>query len=384
MAKHDRVQPEEWKRILELRREGLTIDAIAVVTGRHPATVDRVLAGAGGLPPRRTGRNAAALSVQEREEISLGLDRGESFRAIAAQLGRAPSTISREVKANGGRDRYRAWAAERRAYGQAARPKTAKLAGNPRLRAVVEGWLAKQWSPEQIALRLRQDYPDEPEMWVSHETIYQSLYVQTRGALRKELAAVLRTGRTRRVARARAARDRGWRDHVLNIVDRPAEVADRAVPGHWEGDLLVGKDNASAIAVLVERTSSYVVLCALPDGHGAEAVRDALVRQIRTLPDQLWKSITWDQGSEMARHDDFTVATGINVYFCDPHSPWQKATVENTNGLLRQYLPKGTDLSGHTQLTLDAIAFQLNDRPRKRLGAMKPWEKLAELVAAAA
>jgi IS30 family transposase len=384
VGRHDRVQPHERRLILELRREGKTIDEIAASTGRHGATVDRVLAAAGGLPPRRTGRSAGALSVAEREEISRGLERGDGFTAIARGLGRAPSTVSREVNANGGRNKYRAWAAERRAFEQAARPKTAKLAGNDELRTMVEGWLVKRWSPEQIALRLRADYPDEPEMWVSHETIYQSLFVQARGALRKDLTACLRTGRVRRRPHARRQDGRGGLRDMINITDRPAEIEDRAVPGHWEGDLIIGKGGRSAIGTLVERATRFVVLLHLPDGHGAEQVRDALIRQIPTLPEQLWRSLTWDQGKEMARHAEFTVATGIDVYFCDPHSPWQRGTNENTNGLLRQYFPKGTDLSVYSQPALDAVARELNDRPRKTLGAMKPWEKLAELVASAA
>ena len=389
MGRHDKVQADEVTRILELRGEGVTIADIAADVGRHPATVDRVLSETGGVPPRRTDRNGRVLSAVEREEISLGLERGDTFTAIAARLGtdgRAPSTVSREVNNNGGRDNYRAWAGEQRAAGQAARPKTAKLAGNDELRGVVEGWLAQRWSPEQISLRLRSDYPDQPEMWVSHETIYQSLYVQSRGALRKDLTACLRTGRTRRTSHAATAtgRGRGRLVGMINISERPAEVEDRAVPGHWEGDLIIGKNGQSAIGTLVERTSRFVILLQLPDGHGAQDVYDALLRQIKTLPDQLWRSLTWDQGKEMARHAEFSIATGIDVYFCDPHSPWQRGTNENTNGLLRQYFPKGTDLSGYSQPALDAVARELNDRPRKTLNAMKPSEKLAEIIATAA
>jgi IS30 family transposase len=383
------VQPDEVKRIRELRAAGNTIAGVAVEVGRHPATVDRVLSAAGGLPPRRTERNDTVLSAVEREEISLGLERGETFTAIAKRLGpqgRAPSTVSREVNNNGGRDHYRAWAGERRALEQAARPKTAKLAGNRELRAVVEGWLAKRWSPEQIALRLRDDYPDRPEMWVSHETIYQSLFVQARGALRKDLTVCLRSGRTRRMPRAarREGRGPGRLVGMINISERPAEIEDRAVPGHWEGDLILGKNNRSAIGTLVERTSRFVVLLHLPNGHGAQEVYDALIARIQTLPEQLWRSLTWDHGKEMARHIEFSVATGIDVYFCDPHSPWQRGTNENTNGLLRQYFPKGTDLSVYSQPALDAVARELNDRPRKTLNAMKPSEKLAEIIATAA
>jgi IS30 family transposase len=245
--------------------------------------------------------------------------------------------------------------------------------------------LQKRWSPEQIALRLRIDYPHDPEMWVSHETIYQSLYVQARGALRKDLTICLRTGRARRLPRAVAGRERRGRIRdMVNISDRPAEVEDRAVPGHWEGDLIIGKDGRSAIGTLVERTTRFVVLLHLPDGHDSEHVRDALIRQVPTLPAQLWRSLTWDQGKAMARHTEFTIATDIDVYFCDPHSPWQRPTNENTNGLLRQYFPKSTDLSVYSQPALDAVAREINDRPRKVLAGMKPSEKLAELVALAA
>ena len=387
MGRHDKVRPDEVTLILRLRGEGKTIPEVAVEVGRHAATVDRVLSETGGLPPRRMERNGKVLSAAEREEISLGLERGEPFTVIAKRLGtqgRAPSTVSREVNNNGGRDQYRAWAGERRAAEQAARPKTAKLAGNDELRLVVEGLLAKRWSPEQIALRLRSDYPDRPEMWVSHETIYQSLFVQSRGALRKDLTACLRSGRTRRTPHAASTTRRGRLVRMINIRERPAEVEDRAVPGHWEGDLIIGKNNRSAIGTLVERTSRFVVLLQLPNGHGAQEVYDALIRQIQTLPEQLWRSLTWDQGKEMARHAEFSVATGIDIYFCDPHSPWQRGTNENTNGLLRQYFPKGTDLSGYSQAALDAVAHELNDRPRKTLNAMKPWEKLAEIIATAA
>jgi transposase, IS30 family len=376
-----KVRSEERELIRRLRAEGLSREEVAARTGRHRATVDRVLAAAGGLPPRRTGRAPNALSLAEREEISRGLERQASLRSIAQQLGRAPSTVSREVAANGGRDRYRAWAAERRAYEQAARPKTTKLAGNDRLRRTVQGWLEERWAPTQIANRLRLEFPDDPEMWVSHETIYQAIYIQGRGTLRKELAAALRTGRARRRPQGHTGAERGRIPDMVNISQRPAEVADRAIPGHWEGDLIIGKGQRSAIGTLVERTTRYVLLLELGNNHGAEAVRDALIRQVPTLPAQLWRSLTWDQGREMARHRDFTVATGIDVYFCDPHSPWQRGTNENTNGLLRQYFPKGTDLSVHTQADLDAVARQLNGRPRQTLGWMKPCEKLAEFVA---
>jgi IS30 family transposase len=306
--------------------------------------------------------------------------------AIADGLGRAASTVSREVNANGGRDGYRAWAGERRAFTGAARPKLAKLDGNPALKAVVVDWLLLKWSPEQISDRLPIEFPDDPEMRVSHETIYQSIYVQGRGTLRKELAACLRTGRARRRPRTLTGTDerRGKLPDMISISERPAEVEDRAVPGHWEGDLIVGTRSRSAIGTLVERTTRFVILLHLPGAHDAEAVLDALTRHIQTLPRQLIRSLTWDQGKEMALHTRFTIASGIAVYFADPHAPWQRGSNENTNGLLRQYFPKGTDLSVHTQDDLDAVAAELNGRPRKTLGYMTPSEKFAELVATAA
>jgi transposase, IS30 family len=343
-------------------RSGEGRRSIAAALGRHTATVTRVLRDAGGIAPRQVARSALRLSPAEREEISRGLRAGDSLRAIARGLGRAPSTISREVARNGGRRRYRAWRAELARDRRARRPRTAKLARDPRLRAEVESLLMLRWSPEQIAARLRHDHPDEPEMWVSHETIYASLFVQGRGVLRAALTACLRTGRAHRRARGRVLAGGQIRDMVL-ISERPAEVEDRAVPGHWEGDLLVGRDNKSAIGTLVERRTRYVLLVALPGGRSAEHVRAALATQIRTLPDQLRRSLTWDRGKEMAEHVRFTVDTGVAVYFCDPHSPWQRGTNENTNGLLRQYFPKGTDLAAHDQGSLDAVARELNGRP---------------------
>jgi IS30 family transposase len=378
------VDAREREEIRRLRWEGLMLREVAERVGRGHATVERVIAAAGGLPPRRTGRGPSALGVEEREEISRRLSQGESLRGIARALERSPSTVSREVAANGGRERYRGWAAERRAFKQAARPKVAKLDANPRLRGVVEEWLAQKWSPQQVTKRLRLEYPDEPEMWVSHETIYQSIYVQGRGTLRKELAKCLRTGRAQRRSRGQTRGRSGQLPNTINISERPPEVDDRAVPGHWEGDLILGKNNGSAIGTLVERSTRFVVLLHLPDSHGADDVLEALTRQVKTLPEQLWRSLTWDQGKEMAKHVDFTIATGIDVYFCDPHSPWQRGSNENTNGLLRQYFPKGTDLSVHTQPDLDAVAAELNNRPRQTLGWMKPSEKLAELVATTA
>jgi IS30 family transposase len=287
--------------------------------------------------------------------------------------------VSREVARNGGRAGYRAWRAHQRAREQARRPRAARL-GHAALAGQVSGWLRQLYSPQQISARLRIEHPDDPMMQVSYETIYQSLYVQGRGELRRELARWLRSGRAARRPRGTTARGGTIKGKVM-ISERPAEAADRAVPGHWEGDLIIGKDSASAVGTLVERTTRYVLLLHLPRDHSAAAVEAAMRQAITTLPGHLARSVTWDQGSEMAAHAAFTIATGIPVYFCDPHSPWQRGSNENTNGLLRQYMPKGTDLSRHTPADLAAFAASLNDRPRKTLGYMKPSEKLAELVA---
>jgi IS30 family transposase len=354
-------------------------EAVARAIGRELRTVFVALQQAGGLAPRRTTRSQLRLSPAEREEISRGLTAGETLRSISQRLGRAPSTVSREVRANGGRRRYRAWRAELARDRRARRPRAAKLAHNARLRREVEDLLALRWSPQQIAAWLRREHPSEREMWVSHETIYQSLFVQGRGALRRELAACLRTGRARRKPRGRARPSGQMRDMVL-ISERPAEIEDRAVPGHWEGDLLVGFNNQSAIGTLVERRTRFVMLVALPGGQSAEHVRSAIAAQILTLPEQLRRSLTWDQGKEMADHVRFTVDTGVAVYFCDPRSPWQRGTNENTNGLLRQYFPKGTVLSVHDQAHLDAVAAELNGRPRQTLGWVQPSDALAELL----
>jgi IS30 family transposase len=356
--------------------------ALAAALGRSLSTVHTVVRQEGGPPPRRVLRSPLRLALAEREEVSRGLRAGESLRHMGRRLGRAASTISREVAHNGGRLTYRAWQAERTAVQRARRPKPAKLATSRRLRATVEAWLAERWSPAQIAARLRHDHPHTPEMWVSAETIYSSLFVQGRGALRAELGRCLRSGRAQRRPRGRGwAAGRGQiRDMVL-ISERPAEVDDRAVPGHWEGDLLMGRGNRSAIGTLVERRTRYLLLVALPEGRTAAAVRDALARQIVTLPAQLRRSLTWDRGKEMAEHVRFSVDTGVAVYFCDPHSPWQRGSNENTNGLLRQYFPKGTDLAVHDQAHLDAVARELNGRPRQTLGWLKPSEAFAEVVA---
>jgi IS30 family transposase len=299
-------------------------------------------------------------------------------REIARELGRSPSSVSREIARNGGRRRYRAINAERIAQERARRPRPGKLASCPRLLAEVEDGLRKRYSPAQISARLKLEYPDDVEMRISHETIYLSLYVQARGELRRELARCLRTGRTRRKPQGRLER-RGRIADMVMISERPAEVEDRAVPGHWEGDLLIGKAGTSQVATLVERSTRFVMLAALDD-RSAPNVARVLSERIGTLPTQLRRSLTWDQGRELAEHRTFSIQTGVPVYFCDPHSPWQRGSNENTNGLLRQYLPKSTDLSIHTQHDLDRIAAELNDRPRQTLGWMKPAEKIHELL----
>ncbi len=343
------------------------------------SSVSRVVTPLGGLAREdQWSPSSFRLSLEERVEIRVGLELGHTFTRIAGELGRAPSTVSREVAINGGRSAYRPFAAHRRAFRAARRPKPAKLA-HPRLCQRVVADLERLWSPAQITRRLRVEFPDQPEMQVSHETIYKTLYVQGRGELRRELARCLRSGRAQRRPQGRENRRGRIRDMIM-ISERPAEADDRAVPGHWEGDLLVGKNGKSAIATLVERSTRYVLLAQVADQR-AETVRAALVERIETLPRHLWRSLTWDQGTEMAQHAFFTVETGVPVYFCDPHSPWQRGSNENTNGLLRQYFPKGTDLSGHTQEQLDAVAVQLNGRPRQTLDFRTPAEVLTDLLA---
>lgn len=363
-----------------LRRIGLgeSTKSVAQALGRAPVTVNRLLLATAGFVPKPRTRSPLRLSLAEREEISRGLESGASCRAIARGLRRAPSTISREVCRQGGAGAYRAWAADVAALRLARRPKRPKLLRCRRLRALVERLLKRHWSPEQIAHRLVRDYPQAEQMRVSAETIYRSLYVQSRGALRHELTRFLRSERTRRHPRRRNTVP-GIHDMVL-ISQRPAEASDRAVPGHWEGDLLVGVGSHSAIGTLVERRTRYTLLLALPHGRSAEQVRRALTRRVRTLPTQLRRSLTWDQGKEMAEHVRFSVESGVQVYFCDPHSPWQRGSNENTNGLLRQYFPKSEDLSGRTQVQLDRVARELNGRPRRTLDWKTPAEAFAEVV----
>lgn len=336
----------------------------------------------GGVRPRR-GRNlkGRCLTFAEREEIALRRARGEGARAIATAIGRSPATISRELRRNADpRGGYRASSAHAAAYQRASRPKESKLATNQRLRDRVEADLDDRYSPEQIAGRLKRDFPDEADMQVHHETIYQALYVHSRGALRRELTRRLRTGRSLRKPGRKAGQRKNRIPDPVSIHERPPEAEDRMVPGHWEGDLIIGRRNASAIGTLVERHSNYTMLVHLPDGDQPEQVRDALAAKIQTLPQVLRGSLTWDQGPEMRDWKQVKLASDIDVYFADPHSPWQRPSNENTNGLLRQYFPKGSDLSVHSEADLDAVAAQLNDRPRKRLEFLKPDEVIGPLL----
>ena len=370
---------ERW-RIAELAAQGLPSRVIGREIGRSHRAVWGYLRVLRRPPVREPVRSALRLSLAEREEISRGLAGGESLRSIARRLARSPSTISREVAANGGRRRYRACRADKVAVRRMRRPKVSKLAACARLRAVVEAQLALRWSPQQISGWLVEEFPDDAEMRVSHETIYLSLFVQSRGALRKELTRYLRSGHTTRRPKGHSVMNgQGQLRATLNIRERPAEANDRAVPGHWEGDLLFGK-RMKAIATLVERKTRFVMLIALPNGHAADVVADALAHKIIELPEQLRRSLTWDQGKEMASHARFTNETGVPVYFCDPRSPWQRGSNENTNGLLRQYFPKRTEISHYTQAELDAIAAELNGRPRQTLKFKTPSHALDEAL----
>jgi IS30 family transposase len=365
--------------VLRCLREGASAEQAGRVVGCSGRTVQRLFAQA-KVKSRRIGQCDLRLSFEEREQISRGLAAGASFRSIAKGLGRSASTVSREVKVNAGRRRYRALRAHQRAIGCSARPKTGKLSRDLRLRDEVEAGLIVRWSPRQISARLKIDHPDDLEMRISPETIYQALYVQTRGELRRQLTANLRQQRTSRRARGGQIGQRGRIKDMICISERPAEVEDRAVPGHWEGDLLVGARNASFIATLVERHTRFVLLTRLGKQRTTDHVIAALQARIAELPEHLKRSLTWDQGNEMAAHHQFTIRTGIDVYFCDPHSPWQRGSNENTNGLLRQYLPKATNLAAHTQADLDAIAAELNARPRQTLDFRTPAEKINELL----
>jgi len=366
----------ERERIEELVAEGAPPWMLFQSVNQSRYAVRRYVLRLARVPKPEPVRSALRLSRVEREEISRGVAAGESLRSIAVRLGRAPSTISREVAANGGRGRYRALPADRRALRCMRRPKPSKLASCPRLRNVVESKLELRWSPQQISGWLEQEYPTDPEMRVSHETIYMSLYVQSRGALRKELTRYLRQGHgSRRPHGRHASNGQGQLGGTINIRERPAEANDRAVPGHWEGDLLMGK-RMHAIATLVERKTRFVMLVALPDGHRADQVADALATRIQALPERLRRSLTWDHGKEMADHARFTIDTGVQVYFCDPRSPWQRGSNENTNGLLRQYFPKRTEIAHYSQADLDHVADELNGRPRQTLGWKTPSQVL--------
>ena len=369
------------ERIWELRAGGLSDRQIGRRLGLPRGTVSNHLARAGGIRPRARRRPERCLSFEEREEISRAIAGGHSARAIARTLGRSHTTIAREIDRCGGRWRYRAHAAEREAWRRQRRPRPTKLELSPELRRLVAERLKEDNSPQQIAGWLKLEHPDNEAMRVSHETIYRALYVQARGTLKRELTRHLRRGRSRRYARSQSSKRQGQGKiaGMVMISERPPEVADRAVPGHWEGDLLIGT-RTNAIATLVERQTRYCQLVALPEGTEAERVADALAASITTLPAQLRRSLTWDQGSEMAEHRRFAVETGVEVYFCDPRSPWQRGSNENTNGLLRQYFPKGESLAGVSQERLDEVAAKLNRRPRQTLGFRTPAEKLAELI----
>lgn len=386
-GRYPRMSRQERDRIASLLADGLTAAQVIAITGRSGGAVGKVRAERGGVRPRTNWPpSPARLSFADREEISRGLADGSTLTAIAGRVGRDVSTISREVSRNGGRDRYRAWVAHNEACERARRPKASKLASNVTLAAKVDEWMSERlWSPAQVSQRLRIEHPDDPMMRVSPETIYQSIYVQGRGALRKELAACLRTGRTVRRSHAHNVSGRVGRiPEMVNISERPAEIEDRAIPGHWEGDLIIGRNSKSAVGTLVERSTRYVILLHLENDRTALTVRNAMVKAIKDLPDHLMKSITWDQGTEMSEHAKFTIDTGIDVYFCDPHSPWQRGSNENTNGLLRQFMPKGTDLSKMLPADLTRIAALMNGRPRQTLGWMTPSEKLNELLATTA
>jgi len=362
-------------------RKGESLNSIARHFGRHHSAIQGVLARTGGIRPPKRKRSRLALTLAEREDISRGLVAGHSVRSMAASLGRSPSTVSREINRNGGRQRYRANHADQAAWDRAQRPKSCKLVQNRASARIVASKLKRFWSPAQIAGWLKHTYPDDENFRVSHETIYRSLFIQARGALKKELLGHLRRTRGMRRSRHHTQKtpDHGRITDAVSISERPASVEDRAVPGHWEGDLIFGSNN-SQIATLVERHTRYVMLAKV-DGKDTETVINALIKHAHKLPQELYKSLTWDRGKEMADHKRFTLATDINVYFCDPQNPWQRGSNENTNGLLRQYFPKGTDLSAHSQAKLNAVARQLNERPRKTLNFESPAERFSQCVA---
>jgi IS30 family transposase len=383
MKQRPRIYYTESQKALmwERWRKGDSLQQIAQQFDRNHSSVQGILAQTGGIQPAHRCRSKWALTLAEREEISRSVAAGQSLRSIATRLGRSPSTISREIQRNGGEECYRANQADQAAWDRAHRPKTCKLAENRALAHIVADKLQSQWSPEQIAGWLKRTYPSDENYQVSHETIYRSLFIQARGVLKKELLQHLRRTRVMRRSRHHTQKNdnHGKITDAVSISARPATVEDRAVPGHWEGDLLCGSSN-SQIATLVERHTRYVMLVKVT-GKDTETVTNALIKNARKLPQELYKTLTWDRGKEMADHRRFTLATDIKVYFCDPQNPWQRGSNENTNGLLRQYFPKGTDLSGYSQAKLNAVARKLNDRPRKTLNYETPAERFGKSVA---
>lgn len=383
MKQRPRIYYTEAQKALMWDRwqKGDSLETIAQLFERGHSSVQRILQEAGGIRPAQRRRPTLALSLAEREEISRGVAASRSLRSIATSLGRASSTVSREIRRNGGRRGYRASEADQTAWDRARRPKTCRLVQNRALARIVAEKLQLEWSPEQIAGWLKRRFPDDENYQVSHETIYRSLFIQARGALKKELLQHLRRTRVMRRSRHHTQKtdDHGRITDTVSISERPASVEDRAVPGHWEGDLLFGRNN-SQIATLVERHTRYVMLAKV-DGKDTETVINALIKHAHSLPHELYQSLTWDRGKEMADHKRFTLATDIKVYFCDPQNPWQRGSNENTNGLLRQYFPKGTDLSVHSQARLSAVARRLNERPRKTLNYETPAERFGQCVA---
>ena len=383
MKQRPRICYTESRKALmwERWRKGESLQQIAQLFDRNHSSIQRILAETGGIRPAQRRRSRLALTLAEREEISRALASGHSICSIASLLERAPSTISREIQRNGGQSCYRASQADQAAWDRARRPKTCRLAENRRLARIVATKLQLMWSPEQIAGWLKRTYPDGENDQVSHETIYRSLFIQARGVLKKELLQHLRRTRAMRRSRHHTQKsdDRRRIHDAVSISERPATAEDRAVPGHWEGDLLCGS-HSSQIAALVERQTRYVVLVKVAS-KDAETFANTLIKNARKLPHELYKSLTWDRGTEMAGHQRFTLATDIKVYFCDPQSPWQRGTNENTNGLLRQYFPKGTDISTYSQAKLNAVARQLNTRPRKTLNYETPAERFHQSVA---
>lgn len=375
---------QRWVRsVWNARAMGLSNADVAIAVGTNRGSVQRHVVSAGGIAPERWKDPDRLLTFEERFRIKELLVEGRSLRQIARVLGRSPSTISREVRrgSDGGRSHYRATQGQRIAWTRRRRPKVLKICSSLRLQGLVQAGLDEKLSPEQIVGRLRRDHPDDRELHVSHETIYKTIYLQARGGLKRDLQALTRTGRTIRHPQRSGEERRGRIKGMVSIWDRPADALDRQIPGHWEGDLIVGKNGASAIATIVERHSNYVILARIdPDKNRVEATRDALVAKLADLPEVLKGSLTWDQGKEMGKHLEIAAMTGIDIYFADPHSPWQRASNENTNGLLRQYFPKGTDLSVHSQDDLDYVADQMNRRPRKRLDFATPYETINQAL----